>query len=274
MSRAILPTAFGAAKVAGSVAAEQPEHARCPRGGGQHPDVLAAGDDAGVHDPLLAEPRGERRHAATRPSTRPSRCRPLRARRRLAGAARSPRPSRRDPPSLPDVSRAPPLFVQHDPQGVDRRERGSRNGPRPSPPRTDRHAGPARHPVARTGRTARPPPWRGQRRPSSSAGWKTAISVPDHPARSAASSAIAASRQVTCMSWPQACVIGTSRPSGSVPRSVQAYGSPVSPGRGRTARRSGATICRGDSGQLEGASVIRVHRSSGTKSFTVATVLR
>ncbi len=48
--------------------------------------------------------------------------------------------------------------------------------------------------------------------PASSAGWNTSSSVPRQASRAAASSAAAPSRQVTCMSWPQACITGTSAP--------------------------------------------------------------
>ncbi len=53
---------------------------------------------------------------------------------------------------------------------------------------------------------------------SSSAGWNTATTVPDHAARVAASSAAAPSRQVTWTSWPQAW---------ATPSIRLAYGSPV-----------------------------------------------
>ena len=58
--------------------------------------------------------------------------------------------------------------------------------------------------------------------PYSSAGWKTATTVPDHSSVVARSRSIAPSRQVTCMSWPHACITGTSVPAGSVPRAVLA----------------------------------------------------
>ncbi len=50
----------------------------------------------------------------------------------------------------------------------------------------------------------------------SSAGWKTAISVPRHASRACASSVVAPTSQATCMSWPQACITGTVFPSRSV----------------------------------------------------------
>jgi len=63
---------------------------------------------------------------------------------------------------------------------------------------------------------ARAPP------PTSSAGWKTTTSVPDHVSRCAASSAAAPSRHVTCTSWPHACMVPDSWPSGVVAVSVEA----------------------------------------------------
>ncbi len=63
--------------------------------------------------------------------------------------------------------------------------------------------------------------------PASSAGWNTSSSVPRQASRAAASSAAAPSRQVTCMSWPQACITGTSAPREFVARPVLAYGKPV-----------------------------------------------
>ena len=63
---------------------------------------------------------------------------------------------------------------------------------------------------------------------TSSAGWKTAISVPCQAFLSAASNALAPASQVTCMSWPQACITGVSFPSASVAVTVLAYGRPVS----------------------------------------------
>ena len=65
-------------------------------------------------------------------------------------------------------------------------------------------------------------PW-----PASSAGWNTSSSVPRQASRAAASSAAAPSRQVTCMSWPQACMTGTSAPRASCACPVLAYGRPV-----------------------------------------------
>ena len=38
---------------------------------------------------------------------------------------------------------------------------------------------------------------------------------------------------MTCMSWPHACITGTSWPDGSVPRAVLAYSRPVCSGTGR-----------------------------------------
>ena len=63
--------------------------------------------------------------------------------------------------------------------------------------------------------------------PYSSAGWKTATIVPDHSSFVATRRSSAPSRQVTCMSWPHACMTGTSVPAGSVPRAVLAYSRPV-----------------------------------------------
>jgi hypothetical protein len=63
---------------------------------------------------------------------------------------------------------------------------------------------------------ARAPP------PPSSAGWNTSSSLPRQERAAAASPAAAPSRQVTCMSWPQACMTGTSLPSGPVARAVLA----------------------------------------------------
>jgi hypothetical protein len=45
---------------------------------------------------------------------------------------------------------------------------------------------------------------------------------------SAASNALAPVSQVTCMSWPKACITGVSFPSASVAVTVLAYGRPVS----------------------------------------------
>ncbi len=47
--------------------------------------------------------------------------------------------------------------------------------------------------------------------PTSSAGWNTATTVPRQACRFSAGGAVAPRRQVTCTSWPQACVTGTSR---------------------------------------------------------------
>jgi hypothetical protein len=52
--------------------------------------------------------------------------------------------------------------------------------------------------------------------PISSAGWKTAITVPCQSPRAAASSAAAPHSQVTCMSWPQACITCVRSPRASV----------------------------------------------------------
>jgi len=49
--------------------------------------------------------------------------------------------------------------------------------------------------------------------PVSSAGWNTAISVPFQLSRDRASNVVAPTSQVTCMSWPQACITGTVWPS-------------------------------------------------------------
>ena len=62
---------------------------------------------------------------------------------------------------------------------------------------------------------------------TSSAGWNTAISVPCQASLAPASSALAPASQVTCMSWPQACITGVSFPSASVAVTVLAYDNPV-----------------------------------------------
>ena len=56
----------------------------------------------------------------------------------------------------------------------------------------------------------------------SSAGWKTASTVPRQASRADASSAVTPASQVTCMSCPHACMTGTSLPSGSVAVAVLA----------------------------------------------------
>ncbi len=56
----------------------------------------------------------------------------------------------------------------------------------------------------------------------SSAGWKTATTVPSQASRSASSSRSAPSRVATCVSWPQACITGTVSPSARVARTVAA----------------------------------------------------
>ena len=58
----------------------------------------------------------------------------------------------------------------------------------------------------------------------SSAGWKTASTVPLQASRASASRAVAPASQVTCMSCPQACMTGTSLPAGSVAVAMLAYG--------------------------------------------------
>ena len=58
--------------------------------------------------------------------------------------------------------------------------------------------------------------------PYSSAGWKTTTTVPTHSLLVATSRRRAPSIALTCMSWPQACMTGTSVPCGSVPRAVLA----------------------------------------------------
>jgi hypothetical protein len=50
----------------------------------------------------------------------------------------------------------------------------------------------------------------------SSAGWNTAITVPAQSGRDEASDAAAPHSQVTCMSWPQACITGVCSPRASV----------------------------------------------------------
>ncbi|CAM4172431.1 hypothetical protein NOGI109294_26395 [Nocardiopsis gilva] len=56
----------------------------------------------------------------------------------------------------------------------------------------------------------------------SSAGWATTMSVPRQWSRASASRSAAPTRHAVCASWPQACMIGTSPPSASVPRAVLA----------------------------------------------------
>ena len=56
----------------------------------------------------------------------------------------------------------------------------------------------------------------------SSPGWNSAMNVPDHASWCAAIAPAAPSSAATCMSWPQACISGTVRPSSSVVVSVEA----------------------------------------------------
>lgn len=71
--------------------------------------------------------------------------------------------------------------------------------------------------------------------PFSSEGWKRATKVPRQSSRCPASNRAHPTREVTCTSWPQACITGCSRPSSSVTVAVEAYGRPV---RSRTGRAS------------------------------------
>lgn len=80
----------------------------------------------------------------------------------------------------------------------------------------------ARHTSGRGKRSANPSSIMACAPLTSSAGWKTATTVPRQASRSAASRAVAPSRQVTCMSCPQACMTGTSLPSASTPVRVEA----------------------------------------------------
>jgi hypothetical protein len=70
--------------------------------------------------------------------------------------------------------------------------------------------------------------------------------VPDQVPGARASKAAAPSRQVACMSWPQACMTGTSSPSWPAARTVLAYGGPVSSSTG-SASKSARSITTGPS---------------------------
>ena len=63
--------------------------------------------------------------------------------------------------------------------------------------------------------------------PFSSFGWNMQVSVPDQLSFAFTSKAAVAIKAVTCISWPQACMTGFSFPSGSLKRTLLAYGSPV-----------------------------------------------
>jgi hypothetical protein len=80
----------------------------------------------------------------------------------------------------------------------------------------------------------------------SSAGWKTARTVPRQASRDRASRVAAPASHVTCMSCPQACITGVSWPSGPVAVAVLAYGNPVASSTG-SASMSARSITVGPS---------------------------
>ena len=141
----------------------------------------------------------------------------------------------------PRAVRAAP--VQLHPQRVRRRERRAR--PQPEQPRRQRRhvlaqddAGRGRTGRAGRRRSARAPP------PTSSAGWNTASTVPRQEPRSRGQLRRAPSRQVTCTSWPQACMTGTVSGSWRVDGAgVRQAGLPRAPAA-RPCRRAAAPSAR------------------------------